>query len=89
MSTLHQHHWYNRQSLEAHLTVIGPGDSLVIYGTPDETDYHWLLNHEALPHNRWYLVINPTCPHMQEQLINHQQWLKLITQHHNTFVWKS
>lgn len=89
MSTLHQHHWHTRSALTAHLGIIGTGDSLVIYGEPNEADYQWLLDNEDLNHISWHLVNQAECPHMQRQLISHHQWLELIIRHNNTYVWKS
>ncbi|MGJ8662659.1 MAG: hypothetical protein ACSHWU_03365 [Marinicella sp.] len=88
MKTLHLYHWQDNNSLNQHLPLLGQKDSLVIYGIENSDAVERISQNLADCPNNWYLVIHNNCPNMSDKQIDHSQWLKLITQHHNTLAWK-
>lgn len=89
MSTLHQYHWHNITGLHQGLPLMSPGDALVIYGLISDPDIDVLLHDPLLNAVQWYLVKSENAPNSQAHVIDHNGWVQLLTNHHNSCTWKS
>ena len=88
MNTLHLCHWHNRSHLKKYLALIGEQDSLVIYGSIESSDKHWITRNLQDSGHPWHLVNNQPNPNINHHEINNDQWLALIIDHKNTLAWK-
>jgi len=88
MNTLHQCHWSSQLHLSSHIHLIGPNDSLVIYGSFGIEDIQSIADFFAETNIIWYLVSQQPHENNNQLMIDHTQWLKLIIDHNNTYTWK-
>jgi len=89
MSTLHQYHWQDFAGFDRGMALIGPADSLVIYGQLTSGASQLLMQDQRLKGIPWYLVNANDDPHMKDHVIDHHKWLDLIIAHDNTCSWKT
>ncbi len=88
MNTLHQCHWQSAEHFLTNMTMISPGDSLLVMGEIDQQS-HQLIQQSMAPLGiNWYLVNMTNEPHIVPNHINHDDWLKLIIKHQSIFSWK-
>ncbi|TDR22782.1 hypothetical protein [Marinicella litoralis] len=88
MSTLHLYHWENTVGLKHRIKLMNQEDSLVIYGHVTEAELNAIQGIFTRIGINWYLVNNPNEPHINDNCINHDDWLKLIISNQNCFAWK-
>ncbi len=92
MNTLHQCYWQvdsqNTEYWQRHFSLMDDHDSLVIYGPISVDDQHYL--HKTIIHKRDRLYWLNTSSESSQLLteINHDQWLRLLIQHNNSYTWK-
>lgn len=88
MNTLHMYHWRDEATLLACLSLLGEGDSLVIYGAIEANDLLNMDKQLSKLTTTSYVVNDDNHPHINTNQINHSEWLQLITKHKNTLTWK-
>ncbi|MCX7554958.1 hypothetical protein OS175_13860 [Marinicella sp. S1101] len=88
MKTLHMYRWRNTQTIQANKRLIGPKDTLLIYGPLNDDDLDRIQLELAQLNNPCYVVKNEKGPHIDEYLVNENKWLELILEHNNTLTWK-
>lgn len=88
MNTLHMYHWRDIKTVDENLKLMGPFDSLVIYGKLTNHDLLLLESRFESIKNDCYVVNKHHNPNIALRNINHSQWLDLIIKHINTLAWK-
>ena len=88
MNTLHLYNWQDRKHFNTHLDLLGERDSIVIYGTIESSDKHWIVQSLHDLEQPWYIVNKQASPNNTNHEINSDQWLTLIIEHKNTLAWK-
>jgi len=88
MSTLHQYRWSDLNHCQQNLHCVKRDDSLVIYGEFTTQDQHNMLQEAGFLAARCYWLSNEKSSIAEAQIINHQKWLTLITEHDKTHTWK-
>jgi hypothetical protein len=92
MNTLHLCHWQNLNHFKEHLTLISANDCLVIFGhlsTQEKEQIHQVMQDYVID---WHLVKADNHPNINDPTMSHEithdEWLKLVLQHNNSYAWK-
>jgi len=88
MSTLHLYHWKSTDDLKSRIDLINQNDSLLIIGEVNQQEVSVVEQTFSNRSIQWYLVKQQNKPHISQNVISHDDWLKLILNHQNCFAWK-
>lgn len=93
MKTLHLCHWHDKSHFQQHCQWIGAADALVVYGQLNALEIEFIRTHMGTIERPWYRVMDNTLSdaddhHQGPEMISPQQWVALISEHHNTWAWK-